>query len=130
MVAHEIHEFAESTAEGAHINLQSALDGIHDMVSKAKGGLLPPEPAKSWVEAIGTKLKTLKTEEIANVGMWLAGGALSAFGLCSAASHSVTRDEDNKAHIQWSNVGVAVLQAALTIGCGFMALKPLGAARA
>ncbi len=65
----------------------------------------------------------LSTEQKVNAGLWGAGALLSGIGMYYAVKNSRTVDENGKPDIRWTQVGVALLQAAMTAGCAFMAYE-------
>jgi hypothetical protein len=69
-------------------------------------------------------------ENKVNGGIWLVGAALSLLGTYSAAKNSLTKDEQGERHFQWSQVGVALIQAGLAAGCASMGVQSLRAGRA
>ncbi|MFZ4540412.1 MAG: hypothetical protein ACOYNL_01210 [Rickettsiales bacterium] len=79
-----------------------------------------PTVKKSWLEGVSKEHKI-------NAGIWSAGAAMSMLGLYSAAKRSVGKDEQGVTHIQWTQMGVAIIQACLAAGCGYMAAQTLRA---
>ena len=74
--------------------------------------------------------RNLATEHKLNAGMWGAGALLGAFFTYGAVKASFAPDEDGKIHMQWSNVGVALLQASIAVGSAAMAVMALRGAAA
>lgn len=75
-------------------------------------------------------VKNAPHENKVNGGIWLAGAALSLLGTYSAAKNSLTKDEKGERHFQWSQVGVALIQASLAAGCAYMGVQSIRAGRA
>lgn len=73
-----------------------------------------------------SRLAEASTEQKVNSGIWMAAAGLSVLGAFSAAKHSVTADENGDQHIQWTNAGVALLQATLATACAYMGARALG----
>lgn len=111
-----------------------------DVVSESAGRQVPPRPEmlaqlKQQVEtnAAADKARAaakkpswshaLSTEQKVNAGLWGAGALLSGIGMYYAVKNSRTVDENGKPDIRWTQVGVALLQAAMTAGCAFMAYE-------
>ncbi len=69
----------------------------------------------------------LSSEQKMNAGMWMVFAALSALGCYGAAKHSIAKDEDGKSHVQWTQTGIALLQAALVAGCTYMGAQAVRA---
>jgi hypothetical protein len=69
--------------------------------------------------------KQFSTEQKVNAGMWGVGAVMGAFGALSAARGVVAHDEQDKAHVMWSQVGVCLLQAAVAAGCAYMGAQAL-----
>lgn len=87
------------------------------------GSAPKPKPKAGWLESVATEHKV-------NAGIWFAAAALSALGVYSAAKNSVTQDETGKSQVQWSQAGVALLQACLAAGCAYMGAQALRAGSA
>ena len=62
----------------------------------------------------------ITTGEKVNAGLWGVGAIMSVFGALGAARNSIARDDQDKPHIMWSQVGVCLLQAAAAAGCAYM----------
>ncbi|MDX2095646.1 MAG: hypothetical protein SFW64_06895 [Alphaproteobacteria bacterium] len=81
------------------------------------------KPKSRWLESVATENKV-------NAGIWGAVAALSMFGVYSAAKNSVVPDESGKPQVQWSQVGVALLEACMVAGCTYMGVQALRAGSA
>lgn len=82
------------------------------------------------VKRFAQEARNATPENKVNGGIWLAGAALSLLGTYHAAKNSLTKDEQGERHVQWSQVGVALIQASLAAGCAFMGVQSLRAGRA
>lgn len=102
--------------EMVNSRLAEDLNEAHKIAADAKQA---GESAKSFTE----KLKALEPRQKAAVAIWAAGAAIGIVGFCTAASHSVEKDELGDKHMRWSQVGVAGLEAALTGLFSFMAIE-------
>ena len=120
---------------------------IAQIQAQAEAGTIPnPDSIKSKLashfqsNASGVDNKVPLTKRLAqnwgkldgggkvNVAMWGAGALFSAFNAVGAGRNSFRRDDEGKIHTQWSNVGIALLQATLTFGCAYAAAHALHSA--
>ena len=60
-----------------------------------------------------------------DVGVSGAIAMLSAMGAVNAARHTVTHDEKGKAHIQWTQAGVALLQGVIAAASAAYAMQTI-----
>ena len=67
-----------------------------------------------------TSWEHITTGEKVNAGLWGVGAVMSVFGALGAARNSIARDEQDKPHIMWSQVGICLLQATAAAGCAYM----------
>ena len=79
--------------------------------------------AKGKAVGQGQGWKHLATEHKVNAGMWGIAALMGAFSLMDSATHAITKDDDGKAHVQWSQVGMTLLQATLTAGCAYLGVQ-------
>jgi hypothetical protein len=135
----EIEDFATATGEPVS-RIKTALDHIHTSLGnnampksiiEGSGDVLRSvQQESSWLKRTSDRWQGLSPEHKVNAGMWGVGALLGVFGFARSASHAVQKDEQDKNHIQWSNVGVALLQAAMTAGCAYMGVQSIRAGRA
>jgi len=127
LVAEEIATFMESFSGGL-INIESAVEGINKTVRLNPNALLKPE---SWLTKVSQNLHSLPTEQKINASMWGVGALLGVFGFARSVGHSVKKDEKGENHVQWSNVGITLLNAVTVALCTSMAIQAAraGAAR-
>jgi hypothetical protein len=132
----EIEDFATATGKPVH-NLKTAVDHIHtsmgnnmmpEHLMRGSGDVLRvAERESSWIKRTAQRWQGLPTEHKVNAGIWGAGALLGAFGFARSVGHSVHKDEHGENHLQWSNVGIALLQAAMTAGCAYMGVQAVRA---
>lgn len=140
------HAGAIDIARAKRVEISHVLDAaVH--VTEQQGKLMSPRPemmeilksrvAANDAEAVARastatpkKWTNALTPERVNGGIWLAGAALSLLGTYSAAKNSLTKDEKGERHFQWSQVGVALIQASLAAGCAYMGVQSIRAGRA
>lgn len=92
-----------------------------------------PKPYQAAEEAAETparpKWSELAMEHKVSAGMNGAIALLAGFGAINAARQAVVTDETGQQHMNWSQAGVAMLQTAFAVGCGYFAVKALGGGR-
>lgn len=105
---------------------------LDEIVANAKSGNIIPDSAKDNADKavplrkrLAQQFEAVPVEHKINAGMWGAGALMGAFGFASAAKNSVQQDAEGKNQIQWSSVGVALLQGALAAGCAYMGAQAL-----
>lgn len=105
---------------------------LDDIIANAKSGKIIPDAAKDNADKIVPLHKRLvrqfdavPVEHKINAGMWGVGALMAAFGFASAAKNSVQQDAEGNRHVQWSSVGVALLQGALAAGCAYVGAQVL-----
>ena len=105
---------------------------LDEIVANAKSGKIIPDAAKDNADKtvplhkrLAQQFEAMPTENKINAGMWGVGALMAAFGFASAAKNSVQQDSDGNHHVQWSSVGVALLQGALAGGCAYIGAQAL-----
>ena len=96
-----------------------------EVMARLKEQMAEREPSLMKPRAQRFNLKALTVEERFNSAMWGVGMLLGAFGVYSSAKYSVAKDDQGKNHVQWSQVGIALLQACMTAGCAYMGAQSL-----
>ncbi len=71
--------------------------------------------ANSWVETV----KHASTEQKVYGGMSLLMAALCTMGAVKSFGNATTSDADGKSQVQWSNVGLGLLNAAFAAGSAY-----------
>lgn len=87
----------------------------------------PKRPTGSKLVEVGpmANLSKLSTEQKVYGGLSLIMAGLSAVGAINNFSHAIGKDESGKSTIQWSNVGMGVVGAALAAGTAYLAHQQL-----
>lgn len=71
--------------------------------------------------------KALSTENKVYTGMALLMAGMSALGAVNGLTHATRKDEQGNSSIQWSNVGLGLVSAAIAAGCAYAAHSHLSA---
>lgn len=102
-------------------------DGVHDY-------RLPPVAKSTQVEqevkAFSKEISKLTSEQKINAVMWGVGAATGVLGVYKSAKNSVAVDGEGNRHMQWSNVGVTLLQGCLAVLCTYMGVQAVRGGRA
>ena len=112
--------------------IEKTREWLDSLGAKVKAGDIIPDGARDKRDTLVTgfkrfteKFESLPAEHKINAGMWGVGALMAAFGFASAAKNSVQQDADGNRHVQWSSVGVALLQGALATGCAYIGAQAL-----
>lgn len=116
---------SERAAEAADAAKVQGLRSLKDAPIIAVNATHVADKKVSWVKSTAQKIEMLPTEQKMHAGIWYIGAAMSALGGVSAARHAITRDENGARHVQWTQAGVALLQACLAIGCAHLGTQAL-----
>lgn len=89
----------------------------------------PKRPTGSKMIDVGeaVNISKLSTEAKIYGGMSLLMAGLSAIGAVNGFSRAVSKDENGQNKIQWSNVGIGMVSAALAAGSAYIAHQQLRA---
>ena len=97
-------------------------DNVHESLREeflTNKRLIAGDSKVPLAKQVSLRWSQLEKGEQVNAGFNGALALLAAYGTLSAASHAVGHDEDGKTHVQWSQVGLAILQAAMTAACAY-----------
>lgn len=116
---------ARDVKQGVDLN-KITVDEILDAHAKVGS---PKRPTGSKMIDVGeaVNLSKLSTEAKIYGGMSLLMAGLSAIGAVNGFSRAVTKDENGQNKIQWSNVGIGMVSAALAAGSAYIAHQQLRA---
>lgn len=73
----------------------------------------------------GIKFSELSTEQKVSGGLSLALAGMLGIASMGSLANMVERDEHGNAHMQWSQVGMALCNAAIAAGCGYLGYRTL-----
>ncbi len=116
---------AREVKQGADLN-KITVDEILDAHTKV-GSPKRPTGSKMIDVGAGVNLSKLSTEAKVYGGMSLLMAGLSAVGAFNNFNHAVGKDQNGHTHIQWSNVGLGLVSAALAAGTAYVAHQQLRA---